>query len=280
MKVCFVSDLFEHQIVGGAEKNDAILIQYLKNAFPQGLKIHDSRSVTLDHIQEYDFFIISNFIMLPEEIKQALTHTQKYIIYEHDHKYVSNRNPATFIDYKVPPEHLVNVDFYRNAKEIIVLSKICKDVLQQNLQIENVHSIGCSLWSDSQLDLIKNYATTLKEHEYGVLNSTNPVKGTRQALEYCKSKSIEPELINSPEYEEFLQKLAQCTNFIFFPQVLETYSRVCVEAKMLECNVLTMPKLCGFFSEECSKMRGVELIEEMRSRKNKALEHFKEVVDP
>jgi hypothetical protein len=278
MKVCFVSDLFEHQIVGGAEKNDAILIQYLNSTLSEGLKVHDSRSLSLNHIQEYDFFIISNFVMLSEELKQALSSTQKYIIYEHDHKYVSNRNPATFVDYKIPADHLVNVDFYKNAKEIIVLSKICKDVLQQNLQIENVHSIGCSLWSDKQLDLIKDYTDTSKEYEYGVLNSTNPVKGTRQALAYCKSKNIEPELINSPEYEDFLQKLAQCTNFIFFPQVLETYSRVCAEAKMLGCNILTMPKMCGFFSEECSTMRGTELIEEMRVRKNQALEHFSEAI--
>tara|TARA_R110000824_G_scaffold45728_1_gene132036 strand:+ start:8914 stop:9756 length:843 start_codon:yes stop_codon:yes gene_type:complete len=278
MKVCFVSDLFEHQIVGGAEKNDAILIQYLNSTLPEGLKVHDSPSLNLNHIQEYDFFIISNFVMLSEEIKQALINTQKYIIYEHDHKYVSNRNPATFVDYKIPADHLVNVDFYKNAKEVIVLSKICQEVLQKNLQIENVHNIGCSLWSDKQLDLIKGYTDISKEYEYGVLNSTNSVKGTRQALAYCKSKNIEPELINSPEYEDFLQKLAQCTNFIFFPQVLETYSRVCAEAKMLGCNILTMPKMCGFFSEECSTMRGIELIEEMRTRKNRALEHFNEVI--
>ena len=277
MRACFVSDLFEIQIIGGAEKNDAVLINYLQK---QGVDLTIKKSDLIDPatVNNYDFFIISNFILLSEDVKQFLIKNKKYIIYEHDHKYVVNRNPATFVNYEIPKDKLVNIDFYKNAQNVIVLSKICKEIIEKNLELKKAHSIGCSLWSDEQFDLIKTHNTTEKENEYGILDSANPIKGTREALAYCQSKNIKPVMINSPDYNEFLQKLSTCKNFIFCPQVIETYSRVCAEAKMLGCNVLTMPKMCGFFSEEYSKLSGDELIEEMRERKNKALDYFMQLV--
>ena len=104
MKVALLQDLFDHEIVGGAEKNDSVLLSYLNNN-------HNVEPVHTykikDRIDDYDFFIVSNFIMLPDEAKQYLINKKNYIIYEHDHKYVSNRNPGVFPNFNIPTRNII-----------------------------------------------------------------------------------------------------------------------------------------------------------------------------
>jgi hypothetical protein len=85
-------------------------------------------------------------------------------------------------------------------------------------------------------------------------------------------------MVSSPDYVEFITRLSLCEKFIFFPQVLETFSRVCAEAKMLNCKVLTTPKLVGFFSEDYSHLAGDELNDKISENIDAALLRFKEVM--
>jgi hypothetical protein len=73
---------------------------------------------------------------------------------------------------------------------------------------------------------------------------------------------------------EFLQLMAEYKNFLFMPSVLETFSRVCAEAKMLNLNVMTNKKLVGLFSEECSSLAGAELQHALHQRGQKAKKYF------
>ncbi len=278
MKVALLQDFFENEIVGGAEKNDSVLLNYLSSQ--KKIKIDGVHTYKVeDVIDEYDFFVISNFIRLPEITKRYLMQKKNYIIYEHDHKYVANRNPGAFARFKAPASMIINRDFYNSAKKVFVLSKVCKEVIEDNLEIDNVHSIGCSLWSEEQLDMIRQINhTSGKTNKYGILDSTNQIKGTSQALEYCMKAGINPSMISSPDYVEFLTRLSLCEKFIFFPQVLETFSRVCAEAKMLDCKVVTTPKLVGFFSEEYSSMSGDALNDKISEKIDAALLKFKEVI--
>ena len=70
--------------------------------------------------------------------------------------------------------------------------------------------------------------------------------------------------------------MSECENLIFFPQVLETFSRLAAEAKMLNCNLITTPKMLGFASEEYSSLKGIELVNKIRDQKNKALAVFED----
>ena len=36
---------------------------------------------------------------------------KEYLIYEHDHKYLSSRNPADFDNFQAPKEEIINYDF-------------------------------------------------------------------------------------------------------------------------------------------------------------------------
>ena len=209
----------------------------------------------------------------PQSIIYA-TNNCNYIIYEHDHKYVNTRDPSKFKDFKIPKGSIINYEFYKNAKSVVVLSKICKKILEDNLNIHNVHSIGCSLWSDKKFSYIKSICSNPKNKKYAVLNSENPVKGRSHALEFCKNKNIKYDLISSNNEEEFLEQLSKYETLIFFPQVLETFCRLAAEAKMLNCNLLTRPNLLGIYSEECFNLKGYDLIRDLEVRVSSALVLF------
>ena len=106
----------------------------------------------------------------------------------------------------------------------------------------------------------------------------NPTKNYFNTVQYCKSKNLEYGEIQPAGQLEFLTQMSQYKKLLFIPTVLETFSRLCAEAKMLNLDVMTNKSMIGFFSEESSNLKGDELIECMREKNKKALELFTEVV--
>lgn len=278
MSCLFLSDLYSDQINGGAENNDAVLIQHLRD---KGVHVEcrSTKDITPDEIDVHAYTILSNFILLSEEAKSHLTNNCRYVIYEHDHKYVSTRDPSKFVGFQVPPEYIINADLYANAIQVVVLSRVCKMVMEENLGINNVHSIGTSLWSAKKFKFIKQLAkTTTKTKGLAVLNSANPTKGTQAAVDFCKTNGMTPDLISSPDQYEFLQILSEYRTLLFIPQVLETFCRLVTEAKMLNCNVQTKKSLIGFMSEPYCTQSGAALVETLERQVEEALEHFYRLV--
>jgi hypothetical protein len=279
MKIAFLQDFFDNEIIGGAEQNDAVLLKHMLSLGHHVVPVHTYMLIPV--IECFDFFIVSNFTKLPQDAKQYLIEKKNYIIYEHDHKYVRTRNPAAYPNFIAPQEHIINREFYASAKKVFVLSEICKEVIEKNLNIDNVINIGCSLWSKEKLDILRKVNTDKKIYEFGFLNSDNQIKGTKRAVQYCNDIGTEHDkvlAIASPDYETFIAGLAACNKFVFFPQVLETYSRVCAEAKMVNCRVVTTPKLVGFFSEDYASLSGIELIDKITQQIAIALHKFEETV--
>ena len=279
-KLLFLADFFSEDLLGGAESNDSVLLRFLKEKDFEIEKIH-CRNVTVEYLSSLGKdvkIIISNFISLSEQSKSYITKNCYYVIYEHDHKYVSTRDPSSFPNFKIPENKIINKEFYKNAASVVVLTSICKRVLEENLSISNVISIGTSLWTEERLSLIEGMIKKEKKKECAVLDSENPIKGKSQALKWCKDNGISPELISSKNEEEFLEILSNYKKLVFVPQVLETFNRLCAEAKMLECKVVTNKKLLGFASEESFALSGKDLIEETRKRIQAALALFEEML--
>ena len=281
MKVVFIADFFRHQILGGAESNDSALISFLQKA---GVSVIEKQSseCNLNFLNENkdSFFIISNFIHLSDACKKFLSQETKYIIYEHDHKYVSTRDPSQFKDFEIPETHIVNLDFYQSASRIVVLSKICKEILENNLNLKNVLSIGTSLWTDNTFKLLDSKIKNEKTKKLGIIKSSNQIKGTQKAVEYCQKNNIDYDLIEPSDEVDFLESISQYEQILFLPQVLETFCRVVAEAKILNCKVLTTPKMLGFYSESgLIKLSGIDLLEELKSRTQKACELFKNLIE-
>tara|TARA_R110002020_G_scaffold16365_1_gene57838 strand:- start:1813 stop:2664 length:852 start_codon:yes stop_codon:yes gene_type:complete len=276
-KICFIADIYRNQLLGGAESNDDNLIKSLSSVHE--VDCYQSSLVTTEQIDAADVVLVANFTTMSIETRNYITANSKYIIYEHDHKYVNTRDPSRFQNFKIPETHLINKAFYENARQVVVLSNICKEVMESNIPNSKVHSIGCSLWALETFEIIEQLSKNEKLYDHGIMFSQNPTKNYLKTKEFCQSNNLEPVEIQSSVYTEFLLKMSECKNFIFLPAVLETYSRICAEAKMMNCTVTTNAKLIGFFSEDFSGLSGQELIDTLRKKNSEAYTWFIKTIE-
>ena len=280
--IVFVADFFKGDLFGGAENNDSVLIEHLKKVGYEVKKVHSQDLRVSDLDSNSSTFIVGNFIGLTEEVKTAMSSASiDYIIYEHDHKYLKTRDPSVFANFKAPDDQIINRSFYENARAVVVLSKVCKEIAERNLGIGSVYNIGSSLWSEDKFSLLERLSAERKQKsiQYGILDSKNPIKGTKQSAEWCTNNNKEYKLIGSSDEVVFLDQLRDCEKLVFMPQVLETFCRLSAEAKMLSCKLVTTKALLGFASEECYKLSGEELISEMRTRVRNALKLFENLIE-
>ena len=197
---------------------------------------------------------------------------------EHDHKYIKTRDPAVYKNYLAPATDVVNRKIYTNAKYILAQSRIQAECIRKNLNIEHIINLGMSLWTDAQLKIIEDNLDTPKQSDASVVNSSNPTKNTPTTIQHCEDKSIEYTLIGSPDYATFIKQLASHEMYVFIPLVLESFNRVLLEARMLNCKVVTT-NLNGCISEEWfKKYKGKELIEFVRTERLRVYEDIKKAI--
>lgn len=280
-KVVFVSDFFVNQVQGGAEIYDSILIEELRK---RGVKVceFNSHEFTDKHFKLYEkagfMFLVSNFVNLSNPIKKMLQiYGDRYCILEHDHKYLSNRNPAEFKDFKAPEQMVINREFYRSAKQVFCQSLKHAEVLSSNLQIDNVTNLSCSLWSSAQLDLIRSKIQQ-KNNKAMIINDPNVIKGTSNAIKTCESKGIDYDLVEKMPYEQYLSEMARYDKFVFFPKTLESFCRVILEARMLGCKLVTN-NLNGCTYEPWFRgLKGANLIDYVDSQREVVVDKIHETL--
>lgn len=275
-KVIYISDFYYPEFVGGAELNDYSVIKRLEDS--SDLKIVKSRShlVTPEYLisNKNAFFIVSNFSNLKNESIAVLQKECRYVIYEHDHKYLKSRNPISYKDFIAPKEELSNLSFYRNAKSVICLTKLAEDVLRANTGLENVTRIGASVWLDEDLDFIRSIKKESKSPKYAIMDSDNPIKRRLDCINYCKRNNIDYELIKDNDHQKFLEKMSNYSGIVFMTGHLETCCRIVVEAKMLGLKVITQKKLIGAASEDWYDLTGDDLIDTISSVSEKSVNIF------
>jgi hypothetical protein len=260
----FLSDFFlEQGVIGGGELNDHELLKILSN---KGYKVKKKNTSEIDlrFLKENigNNFIISNFIFLKEEYKKFIQSELNYVIYEHDHKYLINRDPSECEDYICKKQELINVGFYQNAKAILCQSLLHTEIISKNLKKINAISLSGNLWSEEDLELMRKLSENKKSNFYSIINSINPIKNTNICIKYCHHKQIPFKLISKMPRQQFLTELSKNEGLVFFPGVVETLNRVCVEAKAMNCKVVTNKKV-GATSEEWFSLKGEPLLEEM-----------------
>tara|TARA_R110002110_G_scaffold152056_1_gene344639 strand:+ start:108 stop:956 length:849 start_codon:yes stop_codon:yes gene_type:complete len=277
--IVFVADFFAEQIPGGGELNNEELISILENNEYNVKKInsHHCNENLLRSFSDDTNFIIANFINLPEECKNVLARDKKYIIYEHDHKYLKTRNPAEYKNFIAPKDHIINYNFYKNALAILCQSDFHSNIVKSNLELENIKSLGGNLWSDSTLSLIKELSKIEKMPTCAIMNSNNWHKNTNGAVRLCKAKQWEYVLIEPCEYSDFLNRLGKNEKFIFLPKTPETLSRIVVEARMMGMSVITNG-LVGATKEPWFDMKGEALIQFMIHKKKEIYNLVKETL--
>jgi len=258
--IIFIADFFVEQLLGGGELNNDELIDLLIHRGHKVLKIN-SHLVDRKFISEHkdSNFIIANFINLKAECRKDL-YDKKYVIYEHDHKYLTTRNPGVFKDYIAPQEAIVNYDFYKKANAIFCQSSFHLDIIKKNLTLNNLINLGGNLWSLKALDIIAQLAVRPKANKCSILSSNIEHKNTRGAITYCEHKDLQYELVANKNYNDFLTQLGSNEKFVFLPKTPETLSRVIVEARMMGMSVITNDNV-GATKEEWFEMKGKDLID-------------------
>ena len=271
-QVIFLQDFFVHQHLGGGELHDAVVINYFKS---RGLLYDEvnTYNVTPEYIlQNTDkAWFISNFVALKNVCKALIAKYCNYLIYEHDYKFLKSRNPIYYPEFVAPSmTHKYNFTFYQNANKIVCLSKFHRKIFERNLGLPNIDNIHCSMWNDSDLELMKTLNSRPKNGKYAVIQSDNKIKKTRETVEFCKKNGIEFDLIKAPDHHEFLKILARYQGLVFQTGHPEPTPRIAVEAKMLNCNFISQKNLIGVAHEDWFHLNGTPLIEEVRTMRDKA----------
>jgi len=276
--IIFIADFFKEQVLGGGELANDELIKRLSEK-KYDIVTKRSHEVTTSFIEENadKFFIVANFTHLSREAIERLQ-TTRYVIYEHDHKYIRTRDPSKYEDYIVPEYLFVNKDFYKNAKSVLCQSKIHAETVSKNLLLGNIVNLGCSLWSEEVLNHIESLSENKKEKKISIVKSGNKIKGTLEAVQYCKEKKMNYELISSADYKDFMKQLSQNDTLMFFSHVLESFCRLAVEARMLGCKVITN-KNTAAAQEPWFKLKGKELIKTIRENQERVVQTFVDIIE-
>jgi len=270
VKFLIVADVLSSELLGGGEINNKILCDELNSRgyISQEVK---STSVTPQFIQNNidNYFIVSNFVLLSKESREELRKA-KYVIYEHDHKYLPNRNPRSYRNYRAPSSAIINKDFYKNAIAILCQSKAHSMILKNNLFLDNVKNLGGNLWTDYHFDLLEKKINIEKVDRFSIMDSKIGHKNTKGSVKYCEQRNADYQLISSDTYEEFLNMLGSNSKFCFFPKVPETFSRVVLEARMMGVEVHTNNRV-GAASEDWFYLKKGELITKMKEIRDKTI---------
>ena len=266
MKIIFIADFFVDQVLGGGELNNEELL-HMFVADGHGVIKMNSHHLTESFIKNNKgaHFIIANFVNIKPHLLQQF-HDKKYIIYEHDHKYMLSRNPGTYPDFKAPPEALVNIEFYKNAAAVLCQSQFHLEIIKMNTGLENLINLSGNIWSKSSLDLMSQMSKKEKKDECSIMDSQILHKNTREAIMYCEHTKKPYNLISSKNYESFLDQLSDNKTFVFFPKTPETLSRVVVEARMMGMSVI-VNKMIGATREPWYELKGSDLVEYMRAKR-------------
>ena len=262
--VLFIADYFAHQVCGGGELNNDVLIEQM---YKRGYTVQciNSHLVTQAHLC-FSNIIVSNFVNLSEQNKKNLQ-SKNYIIYEHDHKYLASRNPGLYPDYLAPKRLVINKDFYANAKAVLCQSQFHADIARKNLELDNIVSLGGNLWSDEHLNLLEEICKNpQRQVKHAVMVSSTEHKNTHGAINFCEAMQLEYDLVQPSEPTTFLRELGSRSTLVFLPKTPETLSRVIVEARMMGMGTKTTNNV-GATHEEWFRLKGVSLINRMREKK-------------
>jgi hypothetical protein len=278
--IIFIADFFVEEISGGGELNNDELVKLLTQKNHNVIK-YKSRAIKpslLNGWGQDTKFIISNFIQLSEESKRIFEKEKSYIIYEHDHKYVKTRNPAEYKHFIAPKEEIINYRFYQNAAAVLCQSEFHANIVRANLNLDNIKSLGGNLWSLESLNLMQDISTKEKIPKYAIMDSNNWHKNTQGAIMACNGNNWEYDLIPPSQYSDFLTKLGRNEKFVFLPKTPETLSRIIVEARMMGMSVITN-KLVGATKEDWFELKGLELIEIIKNKREEIPQIIEEIFE-
>jgi hypothetical protein len=256
-------------VIGGSEHVNETVIKALGCDF---LYTRDIRE--LDPSRRY---IVANLSTArsPQVIDQ-ITRCQ-YIILEHDCKFLASRHPWRHPNSVAPKELIVNRSLYKNAIATFVQTGYHLDVFRRNGIEGRFFNLECGIWSNNELTHLTalHHSKATLRREFAILDSTNWIKNTKGAIQFCEKHDIDFSLISVSNWHEFTRHLAEYAALVFFPLAGETLCRLVVEARCLGMNVITS-KNYGASLEPWFKLRGDKLTRFLAQRSEHNLNRIRQ----
>jgi len=235
MNITYLADFTLADYYGGAEMVDGNICERL------GIDV--TKTSSIKSIDGGTHYILGNCLGLHQDLKEELIAKKNYSIFEHDYKIHPSRQPNRYKDNVFPKTELntLYIRLIENAKNMYVQSKDHMDCHITNGVNANYVNLSTSIWSDDELDQLSSVSglVTYNSHHFAIINSTVPEKGTKIAIDWCKSRDIDYRLIERAAQYDFYKDLARQPALVYFPIVKESFCRVVVEARAMYMNVLT-----------------------------------------
>ncbi len=273
-EIVWIADFFLDDVHGGAEIVNNVAMDELTNLGWAIQKIR-SKDVTPEYVIDNKDckFVIANFLQINPASYEAIVKNAEYFVYEHDHKYIKTRDPSYFEEngYVAPTEMLANTPLYRNAKAVICQSGIHARIVRDNLLLDNVVNMKCSLWGQEEINILRNNCSVEKTEKALILDSNNKVKGTATAVAWAKENNVECNMIGPSAYEKLIETLAVHETLVFFPQTLESFCRLIVEARAVNCKLITNKNNGATYEEWFPSLMGEELIQYLEAHRTLAV---------
>ena len=247
-QIVFVADLFASDYVGGAELTTESLIER------STLRVQRIRSkeLTLELMEALSdrFWIFGNFSQMRPDLIPTIVANLNYSVLEYDYKYCKYRSPqkhehaeAATCDCHTQIHGKLISTFYYGAKHLWWMSEQQMDHYHKLFPFlsERPNTVLSSVFDDRfflALKLLRKRYEGSARKGWIVLGSDSWVKGQTAALEHCKERGLDYEVVWNLPYEQLLEKLAQSEGLVYLPSGWDTCPRLVIEAKLLGCKLV------------------------------------------
>jgi hypothetical protein len=252
-EVIFVQDFFAKELVGGAElTSDAII-----KACPKKLFELHAHSVTENMIEKNKdkIWVFGNQTMTPSYLLQKFIDLKvQYYFFEYDFKPCVMRSTKKheLQAGKCGCELTSHGKFMANWMTQARILFWCSD-----RQMEKFYGLYPSLRGTTKNftqsstfypETILNIRKVRERKERGelevkdrwaILDSDSWIKGTEDAVKYCKEHNMNYVLLKGLSNEQFLEELAKSKGLVFFPRDMDVGSRISSECKLLGGKLIT-----------------------------------------
>lgn len=246
--IIFVSDMFINDYVGGAElSTDALITSSPLNVY----KLH-TRDITIELLSQgfQKYWIFGNYADLDSKLIPTICANIKYSIIEYDYKYCKYRSPEK---HKIAENIECNCDNSDNGKIISAFMYAAQSIwwmseLQESFYYkkfpflkEKQSTVLSSVFDDKTfflIDKLKEDKSIVRSDEWIILGSQSWIKGTDDAIAWCKENGKKYRVVSNVSYEAMLNELAHAEGLVFLPKGSDTCPRLVIEAKLLGCKLV------------------------------------------
>lgn len=246
-QIVFVSDFFAEELIGGAELTSKALIDATDLEVFK-LKSKDVSVETLESGHK-KHWIFGNFAGMDMKLIPTIVANLNYSILEYDYKFCKYRSIEKHAEaektecdcHEQMTGKLVSAFFY-GAKSLWFMSEEQQGRYFSRFPFlkDRENWVLSSVFDDAFFLTVKMLREKYANQErkgWLVLGSNSWIKGTVDALNWCKENNKEATLIQGWPYGKVLEEMAQAEGLVYLPKGGDTCPRLVIEAKLLGCKL-------------------------------------------